>query len=274
MIAYSDTLLLLCAEAPLLVHTAENKYHCMQSFLCSQLSLISHGVSQPSVHLVACWADEHLLSIKWWASSNRRASSIWNTAHRTLCSWCSSYGSSMVCFDTINSVLMGGVIDGLRSYTPCWSGRQLQPEQATPRSTVRNSLKPSADNVLNAIVLAMWFQTAPPEKGNTTQFLQKAKLLACCMHPLHDVSWFCMMQSQLQACQSAWAAQKAHSRWTYWQCLANRNWPCTSQLLCPKQPTCSELFSWDIKFLSQLSNHILILRSAVCNSCWGEWQLY
>ncbi len=74
----------------------------------------------------------------------------------------------MVCFDTSNSVLTGCVIDGLRNCAPCWSERQLQPEQATPRSIVRNCLKPFADNVLNAIVLAMWFQTAPPEKRNMT----------------------------------------------------------------------------------------------------------
>ena len=45
-------------------------------------------------------------------------------------------------------------------------------------------MKPFADNVLNATVLAVWFQTAPPEERTTTQ---KAKLLACCMHPLLDV---------------------------------------------------------------------------------------
>ncbi len=54
MIAYGVTLLLLCAEAPLLVHTAKRGITVCSHLFISQLSLISHGVSQPSVHLVAC----------------------------------------------------------------------------------------------------------------------------------------------------------------------------------------------------------------------------
>ena len=61
MTAYSDTWLLLCAEAPLLVDTAKKGITVCNHFFISQLSLISHGMSQPSVHL---WLVEQMNTSK------------------------------------------------------------------------------------------------------------------------------------------------------------------------------------------------------------------
>ena len=67
--------------------------------------------------------------------------------------------------------------DGLRSCTPGQKGScslskpLLAAQSETPRSLLQ----------LNAIVLAMWFQTAPPEKRNMTRFCKKQSfLLAAC----------------------------------------------------------------------------------------------